>query len=153
MLRYGSTRGLCMGIEVVLADGRVLDLMTELHKDNSGYDLRDLFIGAEGTLGVITAAAMRLVPAPRAHATAMVALASIDDALALLNRLQEATGGRVEAFEYMPDSYMQRFAAVRPDIRLPFTPAPPVTILAEIASTAPQDAETGPTAPCRWPPG
>jgi FAD/FMN-containing dehydrogenase len=65
VLRYGSTRGLCLGLEVVLADGRVLNLMSELHKDNSGYDLKQLFIGAEGTLGIITAAVMKLVPRPR----------------------------------------------------------------------------------------
>jgi FAD/FMN-containing dehydrogenase len=149
VLRYGSTRGLCLGLEVVLADGRVLDLMTELHKDNSGYDLRDLFIGAEGTLGVITAAAMRLLPAPRAHATAMVALRSVSDALHLLNRLQEATGGRVEAFEYMSREYMQRLAQVRPDLRRPFDRIHDVTVLAEIATTAPHDAAPGPdgTAP------
>ena len=66
VLRYGSTRALCLGLEVVLADGRVMNLMSELHKDNSGYALKDLFIGAEGTLGIITAAVMTLVPrAPR----------------------------------------------------------------------------------------
>jgi FAD/FMN-containing dehydrogenase len=139
VLRHGSARALCLGLEVVLADGRVLDLMTELHKDNSGYDLRDLFIGAEGTLGVITAAAMRLVPAARAHATATLALRSLGDALGLLNRLQDATGGLVEAFEYMPDSYMRRLAAARPDIRRPFDRDPPVTILVELAATAPRD--------------
>lgn len=139
VLRHGSTRALCLGLEVVLADGRVLDLMTELHKDNSGYDLRDLFIGAEGTLGVITAAAMRLVPAARAHATATLALRSLGDALGLLNRLQEATGGLVEAFEYMPRSYMQRLAAARPDIRRPFAQDTEVTILVELAATAPRD--------------
>ncbi|QYK41216.1 MAG: FAD-binding oxidoreductase [Paracoccaceae bacterium] len=144
VLRYGSTRALCLGLEVVLADGRVLDLMAELHKDNAGYDLRDLFIGAEGTLGVITAAAMRLVPAPCAHATAMVAMDRLADALTLLNRLQAATGGRIEAFEYMSAAYARRFAAARPDIRLPFAPMPPVTILAEIASTVAGDAVAGP---------
>ena len=64
VLRFGSTRGLCLGLEVVLADGRVLNLMSELHKDNSGYDLKSLFIGAEGTLGIITAAVMKLVQRP-----------------------------------------------------------------------------------------
>jgi len=139
VLRFGSTRALCLGLEVVLADGRVLDLMTELHKDNSGYDLRDLFIGAEGTLGVITAAVMRLVPAARAHATATLALRSLTDALGLLNRLQAATGGLVEAFEYMPVSYMRRLAEARPDIRRPFDPDPAVTVLVELGATAPRD--------------
>ncbi len=140
VLRYGSTRALCLGLEVVLADGRVLDLMSELHKDNSGYDLRDLFIGAEGTLGIVTAAVMKLVPAPRAHATATLAMRSLGDALALLNRLQEASGGMVEAFEYMPGSYMQRLAEARPDIRQPFEPRHDVNILVELGATAPRDA-------------
>ena len=144
VLRYGSTRGLCLGLEVVLPDGRVLNLMSELHKDNSGYDLRDLFIGAEGTLGIITAAVMKLVPAPLAHATAMLAARSLPDALILLNRLQGATGGRVEAFEFMPDTYMRRLAEARPDIRQPFVTRHPVNILVEIATTTPRDATPGP---------
>ncbi|MGQ0567422.1 MAG: FAD-binding oxidoreductase [Gemmobacter sp.] len=137
VVRYGSTRALCLGVEAVLADGRVLNLMSELHKDNSGYALKDLFIGAEGTLGLLTAAVMKLVPAPRGHTTAMVALRSLDDALSLLNRLQEATGGAVAAFEYMPASYMRRLAAARPDIRLPFARIHDVAILVEIATTIP----------------
>jgi FAD/FMN-containing dehydrogenase len=144
VLRYGSTRSLCLGLEVVLADGRVLNLMTALHKDNSGYDLRDLFIGAEGTLGIITAAVMKLVPAPRAHATATLAMTSVEAALTLLNRLRDATGGLVEAFEYMPDTYMRRLAEARPDIRQAFDPAPPVTILVELGATAPRDTTPGP---------
>ncbi len=142
VVRYGSTRALCLGLEVVLADGRVLNLMSELHKDNSGYDLKQLFIGAEGTLGIITAAVMKLVPAPRAHATATLAARSLPDALALLNRLREATGGLVEAFEYMPATYMQRLAEARPDVALPFGGTRYETnILVEIAATAPRDAE------------
>ncbi|MFN4130388.1 MAG: FAD-binding oxidoreductase [Paracoccaceae bacterium] len=137
VLRYGSTRSLCLGLEVVLADGRVLNLMTALHKDNSGYALRDLFIGAEGTLGIITAAVMKLVPAPHAHATATLALRNTGDALALLNRLQEASGGLVEAFEFMPASYSRRLAQVRPDLGLPFATVPEVTILTELGATAP----------------
>ena len=140
VVRYGSTRALCLGVEVVLADGRVLDLMTELHKDNSGYALKDLFIGAEGTLGIITAAVMKLVPAPRAHATAMVALRSLPDALDLLNRLQETTGGAVAAFEYMPAPYMRRLNAVRPDIRLPFDRIHDTAVLVEIATTIPDQS-------------
>ena len=144
VLRYGSTRALCLGLEVVLSDGRILNLMTALHKDNSGYALKDLFIGAEGTLGVITAAVMKLVPKPRAYATAMLSVRSLPEALALLNRLQESTGGAVEAFEFMPKSYMQRMAQSRPDIRQPFAPMPDVTILLEIGATAPRDATPAP---------
>ena len=140
VLRYGSTRGLCLGLEVVLADGRVLDLMSELHKDNSGYDLKQLFIGAEGTLGIVTAAVMKLVPKPLAHATACVSARSLPQALGLLNRMQEATGGRVEAFEFMPRSYSERLAAVRPDLGLPFPQVPEVTILIEAATTVAEEA-------------
>jgi FAD/FMN-containing dehydrogenase len=124
---------------VVLPDGRILNLMSELHKNNSGYDLRQMFIGAEGTLGVITAAVMKLVPRPKAYATATLAARSLPDALDLLNRLQEASGGAVEAFEYMPASYMQRLSECRPDIRLPFERRFDTNILVEIAATAPKD--------------
>lgn len=141
VLRYGSTRSLCLGLEVVLADGRVLNLMSELHKDNSGYDLKSLFIGAEGTLGIITAAVMKLVPAPRAHATATVAARTLADALTLLNRMQAATGGRVEAFEFMPRTYCERLKVARPDLGLPFDPIPDVTILIEAATTVAKEAE------------
>ena len=144
VLRYGSTRALCLGLEVVLPDGRILDLMSELHKNNAGYDLRQLFIGAEGTLGIITAAVMKLVPRPRAHATATVAARSLPDALTLLNRLQAISGGAVEAFEYMPGTYMRRLAEHRPDIRLPFDRRYDTNILVEIGATAPRDAEPGP---------
>ncbi|MCX7286383.1 MAG: FAD-binding oxidoreductase [Rhodobacterales bacterium] len=140
VLRYGSTRSLCLGLEVVLADGRVLDLMSELYKDNSGYDLKQMFIGAEGTLGIITAAVMKLVPAPKAHATATVAARSLGDALVLLNRMQEATGGRVEAFEFMPRTYSERLRAVRPDLGLPFDDIPEVTILIEAGTTVAAEA-------------
>lgn len=140
VLRYGSTRALCLGLEVVLADGRVLNLMSELHKDNSGYDLKNLFIGAEGTLGIITAAVMKLVPAPKAHATATLAAPSLSDALTLLNRMQEATGGRVEAFEFMPRTYSERLRVARPDLGLPFDQIPEVTILIEAATTVPAEA-------------
>ena len=144
VLRYGSTRALCLGLEVVLPDGRILNLMSELHKNNSGYDLRQMFIGAEGTLGIITAAVMKLVPRPRAYATATLAARSLPDALTLLNRLQAASGGAVEAFEYMPGTYMQRLAEQRPDIRLPFDRRYDTNILVEIAASAPRDATPGP---------
>ena len=143
VLRYGSTRALCLGLEVVLPDGRVLNLMSQLHKDNSGYDLKHLFIGAEGTLGVITAAVMKLVPRPRAYATATLSARSLPDALVLLNRLQVVSGGLVEAFEYMPEAYMRRLAEARPDIRQPFAPRQEVNILVELGSTRPADAAAG----------
>ncbi|HHB80781.1 MAG TPA: FAD-binding oxidoreductase, partial [Aliiroseovarius sp.] len=140
VLRYGNTRALCLGLEVVLADGTPLDLMSELHKDNTGYDLRDLFIGAEGTLGVITAAVLKLVEAPRAHATAMVALPSLDAALTLLNRLQGESGGAVEAFEYMPGAYIDAHLAHFPGARAPFEARHEVNVLLELASTSAREA-------------
>jgi len=99
VLRYGMTRELVLGVEVVLADGRVLNLLRSLRKDNSGYDLKQLFIGAEGTLGIITAAALKLFPRPHSYATVFAAISRADAALDLLNRLQDATGGLVTAFE------------------------------------------------------
>ena len=144
VLRYGNTRSLCLGLEVVLADGRVMNLMGALHKDNAGLDLKNLFIGAEGTLGIITAAVLKLVPKPAAHATAMVAVPGLPAALDLLNRLQSATGGAVEAFEYMPRSYMDRYAVCNPAAREPFAERHAVTLLVEVGATAARDAAPGP---------
>lgn len=140
VLRHGNTRDLCLGLEVVLADGRVMDLMSALHKNNSGYDLRHLMIGAEGTLGIITRAIMKLKPAPRARATAMLAVPDLDAALTLLNRMQEATEGAVEAFEYMPDAYMDWLLADNPQMRAPFAERHEVNIMIELAATAPRDS-------------
>ncbi|TRD22820.1 FAD-binding oxidoreductase [Palleronia caenipelagi] len=140
VLRYGNTRALCLGLEVVLADGRVLDLMSALAKDNSGYDLRDLFIGAEGTLGIITGAVMRLHTRPLAYVSAMIALHDLGDGLALLNRLQAETGGAVEAFEYMPRSYMEAWQAHVPDGRQPFDDIHDHAVFLELGVTARRDA-------------
>jgi FAD/FMN-containing dehydrogenase len=101
-LRYGVARDLVLGLEVVLPDGRVLDGLTSLRKDNTGYDLRDLFIGAEGTLGVITAASLKLFPALRSVETAFVAVPGPAAAVALLGRLRAASGDAVSSFEYLP---------------------------------------------------
>lgn len=144
VLRYGNSRALCLGIEVVLASGEVVDLMSELHKDNSGYDLRDLMIGSEGTLGVITAAVLKLVPLPRAYATAMVAVPTLGDALKLLNRMQEASGGAVEAFEFMPGVYIDAHLAHFPDARPPFLTRHDINLMVEIGATAQRDATPGP---------
>lgn len=143
VLRYGNTRAQCLGLEVVLANGDVLDLMTGLHKDNSGYDLKDLFIGAEGTLGVITAAVLKLHPKPQAYATAMAAVSDLPTALKLLNALQAATGGAVEAFEYMPGDYMQAHDAHFPDRPPCFSRVHDVNIMIEVATTSKAEGTPG----------
>jgi FAD/FMN-containing dehydrogenase len=102
VIRYGMAREMVLGLEVVLADGRVLDSLTGLRKDNTGYDIKSLFLGAEGTLGVITAACLRLWPAPRSRATAFAAVRDPDAAVALLARLREASGDCVSSFELIP---------------------------------------------------
>ena len=134
VLRYGMARALVLGLEVVLADGRVLDLLRTLRKDNTGYDLKQLFIGAEGTLGVITAAALRLFPKPATPRRRSSPCRDPEAAVALLHRLQDATGGLVSAFELMPrqglefvlDAYPERersagaaLALVRADAKSP----------------------------------
>lgn len=102
VLRYGMTRALVLGLEAVLANGTVLDMMRALHKDNSGYDLKQMFIGSEGTLGVITAATLRLFPKPDVAVTAFAAVPSPAAALQLLGAMQSRTGGMLSAFELIP---------------------------------------------------
>jgi FAD/FMN-containing dehydrogenase len=102
VLRYGNMRELVLGVEVVLADGAVLDLLRTLRKDNTGYDLKQLFIGAEGTLGIVTAAALKLLPKPEERVTAFVALPDVGAAVSLLNRVHAATSGLLSAFELIP---------------------------------------------------
>ena len=144
VVRYGSTRGLCLGLEVVLADGRVLDLMSAVHKDNSGYDLRDLMIGAEGTLGIITAAVLRLMPKPRAYVSAMLACRSVSAAVEVLNSLQAETGGAVEAFEYMPASFIEAHLARFPDARAPFDARYDTNVFVELGALSSRDAGPDP---------
>lgn len=136
VLRYGNARDLCLGLEVVLADGRIMNLMSELRKDNTGYDLKNLFIGAEGTLGVITAAVLKLAPQPIEFATAMIAMDHLEDATALLNTLNRESGGAVEAFEFMPKPYCDLLPNAFPNMRPVFDPVPDVTILVELGATA-----------------
>lgn len=101
-LRYGTARDLVLGLEVVLADGRVLDMLTGLRKDNSGYDLKQLFVGAEGTLGIITAAVWKLFPRPRQIETALAAVRDLEAMIELLVRARAASGDSVTAFEMIP---------------------------------------------------
>jgi FAD/FMN-containing dehydrogenase len=101
VLRYGNARDLVLGLQVVLPDGRVWDGLRRLRKDNTGYDLKQLFLGAEGTLGIITAAALKLFPRPRETCTALVAVRDVAAAAELLARLRAASGDSVTSFEYM----------------------------------------------------
>ena len=101
VLRYGNARELVLGVEVVLADGRVLNALRGLRKDNTGYDLKQLFIGAEGTLGIVTACVLKLFPMPRTRVTALAAVADVAAAVALLRTLRAALGDRLVGFELM----------------------------------------------------
>jgi FAD/FMN-containing dehydrogenase len=120
VLRYGMMRSLVLGLEVVLPDGTVLDQLAALRKDNSGYDLKQLFIGAEGTLGVVTAASLRLFPRPLQTATAMAAFASPAAALGLLGRLREKLGEPLATFELVPRIALELVCRHIPGTRDPF---------------------------------
>ncbi len=132
VLRYGMMRDLVLGIEAVLPDGRVFAGLKGLRKDNTGYDLKQLFIGAEGTLGVITAACLKLFPRPRAHEVALAAVTSAEAALALLHHLKGATGA-VAAFEIMNRLSMDCVIKNVPDRRDPL-PGAPFEVLIEFES-------------------
>lgn len=135
VVRYGNTRSLTLGIEAVLPCGKILNLLSRLHKDNTGYDLKNLLIGAEGTLGVITRATLKLFPKPAAYATALLTAKSLPAALDLLRKLQDASGNAVEAFEFMPKSHMDGYARLHPDRQLPL-PGQDVNILVELGATS-----------------
>lgn len=149
VVRYGNTRELCLGIEAVLPDGSVINALNGLRKDNTGYDLKDLLIGAEGTLGVITAAVFKLFPLPAARSTAFLSVDNLESALVVLNRLQDHTGGCVEAFEYIPEAALDVICQVFPDIRRPLDGPVHTGILVEVASSRPHDAEQMPNGSIR----
>ena len=134
VLRYGNTRELCLGLEVVTAQGRVWDGLRGLRKDNTGYALRDLFIGAEGTLGVITAAVLKLYPQPKAALTALVALDTPQGALDLLTLLQARCGAALTGFELMSDICLRLVATHFPDLPRPFATPYPQYALVELSS-------------------
>ena len=137
-VRYGVTRDLVLGLEVVLADGRILDGLTSLRKDNTGYDLRDLFIGAEGTLGVITAASLKLFPVPRTIETAFVAVPDLRAAVQLLGRLRAATGDLVTSFEFLPRIAVEFTTQHIPGVTAPLAGTHANYVLCEV-STARDD--------------
>ncbi len=141
VLRYGMMRDLVLGIEAVMPDGQVFNGLKRLRKDNTGYDLKQLFIGAEGTLGVVTAATLKLFPIMRSRATAIVGLESHHDAVELLARAKAETGGGVEAFELMKRLGMSLVLKNIPDTREPLETTPPWYVLIELASGEPDGAE------------
>jgi FAD/FMN-containing dehydrogenase len=120
VLAYGNARQLVLGLEVVLADGRIWDGLRGLKKDNAGYDLKDLFIGSEGTLGVITAAVLKLFPKPAEKATALVALPDVASALPLFSLAQESAGHGLTAFEVMAGIVLDLVLKHTPGTRDPF---------------------------------
>jgi FAD/FMN-containing dehydrogenase len=140
VLRYGMMREQVLGLEVVLADGRVLDLLRTLRKDNTGYDLKQLFIGAEGTLGIVTAAAIKLFPKPAQFATAYAAVPDVPAAVALLARLQEETNGLLNAFELMSRNGLELVLEHIPGARDPLQAPSPWYVLCEASGPAGIDA-------------
>ena len=135
VLRYGNAREQVLGLEVVLPDGQVWDGLRGLRKDNTGYDLKQLFVGAEGTLGVITAAVLKLYPKPSASTTAWIAVASPARAVELLSQLRERLGERVTAFELVSRACLDAVVAKMPGTRDPFATAYPWYVLAQLADS------------------
>ena len=137
VLAYGNTRQLVLGVEVALADGRIWNGLKALKKDNTGYDLRDLFIGSEGTLGIITAAVLKLFPRPAEKATALVALPEISKALELFTLAQDAAGRSLTAFEFIPRICVEFVTRNVPGTRDPFSQKFPWYVLMEISGAKP----------------
>lgn len=129
VLRYGMTRALVLGLQAVLPNGTVLDMLRALHKDNTGYDLKQLLIGSEGTLGVITAATLRLFPKPEVSVTALAAVPSPDAALNLLGAMQARTSGMLSAFELLPRIAVELVTRHIADTRDPLTAPSPWYVL------------------------
>lgn len=141
VLRYGTMRGLVLGLEAVLPDGRIWNGLKRLRKDNTGYDLKQLLIGAEGTLGVVTAAALRLSPVLRSRAVAMAAVHSPDRAIALLIRARDELGGEVEAFELISRLGVDLAVRHLQGHRDPLPGSAPWLVLIEVASAQEAVAE------------
>lgn len=141
VIRYGVMRDLVLGIEAVLPNGEIFHGLKRLRKDNTGYDLKQLLIGAEGTLGVVTAATLKLFPVTRSRATAMVGLETAHSAIELLARAKAETGGGVEAFELMKRIGMEFVLRNIPDTREPLETTPPWYVLIELVSGEPGAAD------------
>jgi len=140
VLRYGNTRELVLGLEVVLPDGRVWNGLRGLRKDNTGYDLKHLFVGAEGTLGIITAAVLKLFSKPRSRATAFVALESPAAAVALLAALRDSCGERITGYELMARICVDLVLEHMPATRDPLAVRHPWYVLVELSDSTPGEA-------------
>ena len=133
VLRFGNARELCLGLEVVTAQGEIWNGLRGLRKDNTGYDLRDLFIGAEGTLGVITAATVKLFPLPAAKITAWAAVATVHDAMNLLQLAQGKLGARLTAFELLTQPCIDILVEQLPHLRWPLEATQTQAVLIELS--------------------
>jgi FAD/FMN-containing dehydrogenase len=142
VLRYGNARDLCLGVEVITSQGDLWDGLRGLRKDNTGYDLRGLFIGSEGTLGVITAAVVKLFPRPKAQVTAMVGLCSPEEALKLLALAQATFGAGLTGFELMSEFSLGLVAKHFPHMRLGFSRKHPQYVLLEISDSESEEHAT-----------
>jgi len=142
VLRYGNTRDLCLGVEAVLPDGRVLNGLSRLRKDNTGYDIKDLFIGSEGTLGIITAASLKLAPIPPEEGTACMVVPDPEAALKLLAMAKNRLGEGVSAFELIRGLALEFTKEHLPQVKRPFDPSPDWFVLIDIGlarGTNPQE--------------
>lgn len=139
VLRYGNMRDLVLGVECVLPSGEIWHGLRGLRKDNTGYDLKQLLIGSEGTLGIVTAAVLKLFPLPNARATALVALADVHDGLALLNRIKQNFGDRLSGFEVMMRVCLDLVFRHIPNTHDPFAQQYPWYALVELTDTHAQD--------------
>ncbi|AML50270.1 FAD-binding oxidoreductase [Falsihalocynthiibacter arcticus] len=141
VLRYGNTRDLCLGLEVVLPSGQIWNGLTRLRKDNTGFDLRNLMIGSEGALGVITAAALKLYPRPAENGTGVFVVEDPTAALALLNLAQTIAPSEVSAFELIHKTGLEFLSEKLPDVRQPFENKPEWMVLIDLGTARGRDPD------------
>ncbi|WP_110650679.1 FAD-binding oxidoreductase [Salinicola peritrichatus] len=141
VLRYGMTRQLVLGLEVVLPDGRIYHGMRTLHKNNTGYDLKQLFIGAEGTLGIVTGVVLKLFPRPQVSRTALLGCADIDAVLKLYALARRCCCDLLTAFELIPRRCLELALGAAPDLQDPLDDAHPTYVLLEVAASGPADLD------------
>ncbi len=141
VLRYGNARDLCLGLEAVMPDGRIFNGLTRLRKDNTGFDLRNLLIGSEGALGIITAAALRLFPKPASRSTALFVVRDPAAAIELFALARAGSGEMISAFELIGKTGLEFLSATMPQVRLPFEQHPDWMVLVELGLPGNLDGE------------